>query len=67
MTSPFLELDAGFASIFFVSGDFFIAAVDVLLLLRASGSVLTVLDGVARLLLVGVVGTFYPAGDGLRP
>ena len=66
MTSPFLELDAGFASIFFVSGDFFIAAVDVLLL-RASGSVLTVLDGVARLLLVGVVGTFYPAGDGLRP
>ena len=66
MTSPFLELDAGFASIFFVSGDFFIAAVDVLLL-RASGSVLTVLDGVARLLLLGVVGIFLPAGDGLRP
>lgn len=65
MTSPFLELDAGFASIFFVSGDFFIAAVDVLL--RASGSVLTVLDGVARLLLLGVVGIFLPAGDGLRP
>ena len=65
MTSPFLELDAGFASIFFVSGDFFIAVVDVLL--RASGSVLTVLDGVARLLLLGVVGIFLPAGDGLRP